>query len=101
MPINSFTSSSVTGMTALPTTLNVALPGAPGGPSTALITNLGPGDAFVVLGNSDQVVATVDTGVAVLVDESLPLAIGPTNTHLAAITSEESTPAVLNIALGA
>jgi hypothetical protein len=100
MPINSFTPSAVTGMTALPTTLNVALPGAPGGPSTALVTNLGPGTAFVVLGTDDTVQATTSTGIAVLSGQSIPLAIGA-NTHLAGITEQQSTPAVLNIALGA
>jgi hypothetical protein len=100
--LENFAPSAVVGLTALPDSLNVVLPGTgvEGGPSTALVTNLGPGTAFVVLGADASVVASVETGVAVLPDESVPLAIGPTNTHLAAITEQSSTPAVLNIAVG-
>ena len=72
-----------------------AVPG--GGGATLLITNLGPSPAVVLLGAS-AVVVTLATGVAVLPNQSIALAVGA-NTHIAAIGAGGT--AVLNLAQGA
>jgi hypothetical protein len=65
---------------------------------TALVTNLGPDPAFVVLGPS-SVTAVVGKGKCVLAGASAAIDLGP-NTHLAAVTSYNAFEARLNIALG-
>jgi hypothetical protein len=68
-----------------------------GSPTTARVTNLGLNAAFVVLGTSAAVVATVATGVTILPGGEFNLALGA-NTHMAAITQDGGT--ALNIDLG-
>lgn len=67
-----------------------------GSPTTALLTNLGPAPVFVLLGDS-TVVATANTGVAVMPGDKLALTIG-TATNIAAITLNGV--AGLNLAVG-
>lgn len=98
MALAGFSPSGIASLTAIATSQNVALPGTPSGPPTAVVTNLGPSPAFVALGTTNAVVATLSTGVAILPGTSLALTLGA-NTYLAAITSQSS-PAILNIAVG-
>jgi hypothetical protein len=72
---------------------------ATGTPTAIMITNLGPNDAFVLLG-SVSVVATVATGTAVRAGaDPVLLSIGA-NTYLAAITQSAALNAALNITAG-
>ena len=90
---------SPTGQVDLPvstTSANVLIP-ATGTPTQVLVTNLGPLVAFVLLGTSNAIVATVDTGTPVLPYSSLVLTLTP-NTYIAAITQGNST--VLRITAG-
>jgi hypothetical protein len=88
-----------TGQADLPvntTSANVQIP-ATGTPTQVLVTNLGPLTAFVVLGTSNAVAATTDTGTPVLPYASLPLTLG-SNTWLAGITQGNTT--VLRLTAG-
>lgn len=90
---------SPTGQVDLPvstTSSNVLIP-AIGNPTQVLVTNLGPLVAFVLLGASNAVAATVDTGTPVLPYTSLALTLTP-NTYIAAITQGNNT--VLRITAG-
>ncbi len=73
-----------------------AVPGGAG--ATLLVSNLGPYPAAVLLGNS-TVAVTAATGVVVLPNQALPLAVG-TATHIAAIAVGGNL-AQLNLAQGA
>ncbi|MEL6237004.1 MAG: hypothetical protein AAFO57_00045 [Pseudomonadota bacterium] len=88
-----------TGQADLPvstTSANVQIPAA-GTPTQVLVSNLGPLTAYVVLGTSNTVAATVDTGTPILPYNSLPITLG-TNTWLAGITQGNST--VLRLTAG-
>jgi hypothetical protein len=105
MPIESFNPSGYAAMSAPPptpepvtgaaaTSARQALPG--GGGPTLVITNLGPSAAVVLLGN-ENVTVTLQTGMAVLANDWVALAVD-SNTHLAAIGAQDR--AALNLAQG-
>ena len=82
MALNNFAPTACGMMGAAPgSSQRAAVPG--GGGATLLVTNLGPSAVYVVLG-SNTVVATPATGIAVLANASIALAVG-TNTYIAAI----------------
>ena len=76
------------------TSVAVALPG--GGGPTLLVTNMGSSPVVVLLGGSN-VVVTAATGVMILPNTSLPLAVA-SNTYIAAMGTQAA--AVLNLAQG-
>lgn len=79
-------------MTAGTTSTNVAIP-TTGTPTQVLVQNLGNRAAFVLLGSTNTVAATVADGTPVLPnpDGGVVLTLGA-NTYLAAITSNGSAP---------
>lgn len=82
-------------VTAAPaTSARAALPG--GGP-TLVITNLGPSDAVVLLGDETVTVTSPGDGIVVLRRASIALAVG-SNSYCSAIGTEDR--AVLNLAQG-
>lgn len=95
-PYPAFTPTGRAQLGATPVSANVAL-STTGSPNQVRITNLGQNVAFIVLGSSNAVVATVATGVTVLPGTSFTLALG-SNTYLAAITLDGGT--ALNMDLG-
>jgi hypothetical protein len=94
---SAFTPTARAQMAAEPTSSNVALP-TTGTPTLLRVTNLGPFDAFVLLGSSSAVAAAVATGLTVLARTSSPFLVIGSNTYLAAIT--QSGGAALNLDLG-
>jgi hypothetical protein len=105
MPIASFTVSGTAMLGAPPptpepvsgapaTSARQCLPG--GGGPTLLVTNLGPSAAVVLLGDSN-VTVSLQTGVAILANSSLALAVNGA-THLAALGVQDRS--VLNLAQG-
>jgi len=88
-----------TGQADLPvstTSSNVQIP-APGTPTQVLVSNLGPLTAFVLLGSSNAVTVTTDTGTPILPYTQVALTLGA-NTWLAAITQGNTT--VLRLTAG-
>ena len=79
-------------LTAGTVSSNVAIPET-GTPTQVLVQNLGNRAAFVLLGTSSAVAATVADGTPILPapDGGVVLTLG-TNTYIAAITSNGSTP---------
>lgn len=79
-------------LTAGTASSNVAIP-VTGTPTQVLVQNLGNRPAFVLLGSSSAVAATVASGTPVLPnpDGGVVLTLG-VNTYIAAITSNGSTP---------
>lgn len=75
---------------------NVQIPSA-GTPTQVMVSNLGPLTAYVLLGTSNTVTVTTDTGTPILPYTSLPLTLGA-NTWLAGITQGNST--VLRLTAG-
>ena len=71
-----------------------AIPGGAG--PTLLVTNMGPSPAVVLLGGS-TVVVTPATGVMILPNQSLALAVA-SNTYIAAMGTQAA--AILNLAQG-
>jgi hypothetical protein len=95
MALSSFTPSAYGSMSAPPgTSASQAIPGGDG--TVLLVTNIGPAPAVVLLGGS-SVAVTFSTGVAVLPNQSLALAVG-SNTYIAAMGIGSS--ALLNLAQG-
>jgi len=78
------------------TSSNVAL-SLTGSPPTILVTNIGQGIAFVALGTTSAVTASVNGGVAIMPGASVPLTVGSA-TYLAGIALNAAT--ALNITSG-
>lgn len=96
MSLAAFTPTGQAALVANGTSSNVAVP-LTGTPTQVLVTNLGLIPAFVVLGASNAVAATVATGTPILPGNSLPLVLGA-NTYLAAVTTGD--PTSLRISAG-
>lgn len=90
--VSSFAPTGAASIVANGSSQNVELPAA-GTPTIAIVTNVGNGIAYLLLGTSSAVVATPSTGLALLPGLSINLTIG-TNTYLAAIGS------TINISVG-
>jgi hypothetical protein len=95
MALQGFAPSGYASLSASGTSQNVALPAG----TTALVTNLGTAPVFVLLGPTNAVSVTPQTGVAILPGASLALTTGA-NGFLAACTSQGGGLALLNIAVG-
>jgi hypothetical protein len=94
MALNGFLLSGFATLVPTNVSSSVPLPGTPGGPATALVTNTGSSIAYLVLGTSG--VTVNGPALALLPGRSIPLTLGD-NTTLAATGQG----AVLNIAVGA
>jgi hypothetical protein len=94
MALNGFLLSGV--VTLVPTNVSssVALPGTPGGPATALVTNTGKSIAYILLGTAGVTVSS--PALALLPGRSISLTIGENTTTLAAVGQGS----ILNIAVG-
>ena len=82
-----FTPTGRSRLAASTTSTNVAL-STTGTPGLALVTNLGPAPAFITLGTTNAIAATIATGVTVLPNSQFFLGIG-SNTYLAAVTQNQ------------
>lgn len=97
MALPNFTPSAYATVSATPVSAAFPLPGAG---ATVLVSNIGPAPAFVLLGPVGALVVTPQTGLAVLPNSSVSLAVG-SNTQLAAISAAGGNQAaVLNLAVG-
>jgi hypothetical protein len=93
MSLSSFAPSGFATLVPSNVSSSVALPGTPGGPATALVTNTGKSIAYILLGTAGVTVSS--PALALLPGRSIPLTLGD-NTELAAVGQGS----VLNIAVG-